>query len=281
MKEPQTKKALQYYKSALKSRTLERYERSKLQKKASKYIEGDFKSLLETARAATNSTGADLSDYVMLHSYIRHAKPTHVLECGSGLTTWIIADALRQNWEEAGRPADGKGLVVSVEEDEGWHKHARDGLANHEMADQLLPFIEYVHSGREYFHYSFLFGVTYENIPDYPYEFMFVDGPVCRYYHDENLKETFEHTAALDLVKLLLRRKLKLTVFIDNLKRTQMAYTCLFKPGSLVHYKSLSNIGVMEDITNDDLLIDTAEYIPIFSKVVQTSKFMKCPKWMP
>ena len=244
-------------------------------RKVKRYVEKHLAPLIQEAKLATKSTGADVSDYVLLHSWIRFKKPKYVLECGSGLTTWIIADALRTNWIESGEKPDQKGLVVSMEEDQDWHTHAAEGCAT-----RLRPFVEYLQSDREYFHYSFLFGVTYKTIPDYPYELMFVDGPVCRYYQDEETRETYEHTAALDLVKLLLRREdLKLTVLVDNLKRTQIAYSCLFRPNSLIYYKHLSNLGVMEEVTRADLSADTEQFLQTFKKIINKSSWNGTPSF--
>ncbi len=60
-----------------------------VRRKVSMYLaSNDLNKVLDEARSALESTGADDSDYVLLHSYIRTHRPKYVLECGTGLTTW-------------------------------------------------------------------------------------------------------------------------------------------------------------------------------------------------
>ena len=51
----------------------------------------------------TESTGCSYTDYFFLYRLIRKHKPTQVLECGTGVTTLVIAYALNQNELGTGR----------------------------------------------------------------------------------------------------------------------------------------------------------------------------------
>lgn len=231
--------------------------------------------LIARAGSALDSTGADASDYALLHSFIRHRKPQYVLECGTGLTTWVIADALKKNVEESQHSASVP-IVVSMEDNDAWFDQADRCLPA-----EFRPYVQLIKSGRVYDHYSIIFGVRYAEIPDYPYELMWVDGPVARYTSSEFSWETedYEHIAILDLVRLLQRRNLTLTVLIDNLKRTQMAYACLFKQGTIKCYTHWSNVGVLDSVTANDLVLNTGSYIPNFDRIVPKAKPWKAPRF--
>lgn len=58
--------------------------------------ENGLDKLLSEVDGKSESIGADITDYVLLHSYIRQYKVKYVLECGSGRSTWVIAHALQQ-----------------------------------------------------------------------------------------------------------------------------------------------------------------------------------------
>ena len=51
---------------------------------------------------ATKSTGCGVSDYCALYYEIRKKKPIEVLECGTGVSTLVIAHALKENERETG-----------------------------------------------------------------------------------------------------------------------------------------------------------------------------------
>lgn len=51
----------------------------------------------------SESTGCGYIDYAFLYKTIRSAKPVEILECGTGVSTLIIAHALMENEKETGR----------------------------------------------------------------------------------------------------------------------------------------------------------------------------------
>ena len=80
---------------------------------------------LHTYLRETGSTGCGYIDYWRLYSHIRKTKPVEILECGTGVSTLIIAHALMEN--EAEFKIQGK--VTSMEESYHWLK----------MSQKLLP----------------------------------------------------------------------------------------------------------------------------------------------
>jgi len=117
----------------------------------------------------TRSTGVEVSDYVRLYIAVRTLRPVSVLECGTGLSTTAIAYALHCNDRDYGDA----GHVISMEESPEWYEEAIRCLP-HLVAD----YVRIVLSPRVDREHHRLRGVCYAAIPDEPYEFVFVDGPV-------------------------------------------------------------------------------------------------------
>lgn len=117
------------------------------------------------------STGAEMSDYWMLHSYITTRRPRRVLECGSGVTSVIIAHAL---CEVATRcPASPPGHLWTMESIPEYYEDAR-ALCPEELRAfvtyHLSPQVERCWRGRAWVS-------CYERLPESEFDFVWVDGP--------------------------------------------------------------------------------------------------------
>lgn len=124
--------------------------------------------LIEAAASGNEVTGASYSDYLTLYECVRRFTPVEILECGTGISTSVLAQALRENEAEGGK----RGRVTSMEEDETWWRNARERLPA-----ELQPYVEIVHSPKIDGFYQCFRGVQYESVPDRPYDFVFSDGP--------------------------------------------------------------------------------------------------------
>ena len=116
----------------------------------------------------SDSTGCSFSDLWILYNYIKKNKPKEILECGTGVSTIVMAHALMENEEQYNQ----KGRITSMEDQEKWYKHARII-----MPDHLKPYIDLIHSEKVEYCYSIFRGIGYKNVPERPYEFVFIDGP--------------------------------------------------------------------------------------------------------
>jgi predicted O-methyltransferase YrrM len=116
----------------------------------------------------SQSTGCAFYDYWVLYSYIRKNKPKEVLECGTGVSTIVMAHAMMENEMEG----NGVGRITSMEDKEEWFKQAVECLP-----DQLRKHVDLVHSEKVEYCYSIFRGVGYKYLPERPFEFVFVDGP--------------------------------------------------------------------------------------------------------
>ena len=119
----------------------------------------------------SQSTGCEFPDYLELYDTVIRQKPKYILELGSGISSCVIASALKELGDEAGHEA----FFVSMEEDPYYHDHIQD-IFPHE----LKPYVTFIRSDRKEKMYGDLIGCYYENIPDHPYDFVFIDGPTLR-----------------------------------------------------------------------------------------------------
>lgn len=58
--------------------------------------------LLQAYIEKSSSTGCSFSDYLVLYNWVRRHKPKEILECGTGMSTVVLAHALKENYQEEG-----------------------------------------------------------------------------------------------------------------------------------------------------------------------------------
>lgn len=158
-----------------------------LQKRAKKKLQrvsnGELYGRIEDYTRATTSTGCSWADYWLLYSSVRTYKPQEFLECGTGVSTLVIAHALKEN---------GSGRVTSMEEHRGWYEMAQKLLPAPYAAIVDLRLSETVQDGHAMFR-----GIRYKDIPQRAYDFVFVDGP------EEANGLTQKESADLDFIHIL------------------------------------------------------------------------------
>ena len=157
--------------------------------------------LLTRAAGGTDVTGASYSDYWTLYEEVRRHRPVEILECGTGISTVVLAQALRENAAEGGT----RGRVTSMEEDPDWRR-----IADARLPDALRPFVEILHSPKVDGFYKCFRGVQYENVPDRPYDFVFSDGP--ERHSPVNGDKLFN----LDLIQVVRRSDRPVHAVVDN-----------------------------------------------------------------
>lgn len=122
----------------------------------------------------TESTGAKWTTIQALYDGIINSKPKAILECGTGLTTVVMIEAIRR-LQEADRSY--KPVFHSLESEEYYFDHALKILPN-----QYRGEVEILYRPRELYQTAFYRGYVYKDKPDIPYDFIFIDGPS---YQDE------------------------------------------------------------------------------------------------
>jgi hypothetical protein len=197
---------------------------------------GELPRLLRTYLSKTESTGCSWSDYATLYRKIRTLRPREVLECGTGVSTVVIAYALAENAREGDEP----GRVTSMEEHQGWY----------EMAGELLPasLSEYVDlrlSPTVETRYWLFRGMRYRDLPDRPYSLVFVDGPSTLAPSD-GVK-----TCDLDLVHVVSNASQKVSAIVDTRMRTCYVLQQIF--GRRFRFDVFRNLGLLDGCNGDEL----------------------------
>jgi predicted O-methyltransferase YrrM len=176
---------------------------------------------------ATTSTGCDYTDYLALYNYIRIYKPAEILELGSGLTTSLIAQALKEN---------GSGRLTSMEEIERYYRETLRSIPSY-----LKPFVDLRLSSTIEGRYGPFCGVMYKDIPERPYDFVLIDGP----HYDA------EKSFNLDILKILEKTVHPLTAYVDS--RTGSCFIYHLVLGAKFSFSYLRRLGVIDRATSKDL----------------------------
>lgn len=113
--------------------------------------------LLEDYLAKTESTGCQYVDYDVLYRRVRETKPRRILECGTAVSTLLLAQALRENALRDGV----QGRVTSMEDLEFWFE-----MAARQSPDELRDYAESRLSPKVEDGYTIFRGVRYAEIPD-------------------------------------------------------------------------------------------------------------------
>ncbi len=165
----------------------------------------------------TGSTGCSFSDYWELYSWVRRNAPLWVLECGSGVSSGVIATALAENQ---------RGRLISLDESLSYVERAAARLP-----PQLRQWVEFHHSELGSRQYAGLPGIFYRDVPEHPYEFVFVDGPA-----GPPRSPTEEKPFNSDFINLLLRTPDRpVAAMIDQRITTLWAFRQLM-PGARIRY---------------------------------------------
>jgi hypothetical protein len=195
-------------------------------------VGGDMVATLEQYLKESKSTGCSHADYWLLYCAIRKYRPQEVLECGTGASTLVIAHALQEN---------GSGRVTSMEESSDWY----------DMADKLLPekyrpvvdlrLSETIEDGHAMFR-----GLRYRDVPDLPYDFVFIDGP------EKAHGVTQRESADFDLIHILRKTTQPVRAIVDS--RTGTFWTLARILGrDKVRFSYLLRHGLILPSTKSDL----------------------------
>ncbi|MCF8176963.1 MAG: hypothetical protein K9J74_00495 [Sulfuritalea sp.] len=102
-------------------------------------------------------------------------RPVLILECGTGLSTIVLAAAVKY-LRASNTGYEGK--IISMESVEHWFETARKNLP-----DKYSDVVELVLGPREKYEFLFFRGYRHSNISPLDYDFVFLDGPS---YDDDN-----------------------------------------------------------------------------------------------
>jgi len=219
----------------------ERYRRGRLEERARRELKKhdalwrDLSKYLDH----TISSGASYADYWLLYSYIRNKRPKEVLECGTGVTTIILAHAMKDN-DVSGA---GGGRITSMENVPECYRSATELMPKHLKAYVDINLSEKVEDA-----YSFFRGVRYKEIPDRPYDFVFIDGPGISAPSDGH--GTFD----FDFIRVLERSRGPLSALVDTRLGTCFVLAHILRQGCIT-YDYKHDVGLVGPCTKEDLLL--------------------------
>ena len=193
-------------------------------------------SMLQAYLEQTGSTGCRYADYEALHDYVRGEKPREILECGTGVSTVVIAHALMENAEEDRI----SGRVTSMEESELWFE-----MAARLLPDSLREHVDLLLSPRVEEGYLVFRGVRYRDVPDRRYEFVFTDGP--------STKAPSDGTRCADFDYLHVVRNADHPVFGIIDKRLSTCYVLQKVFGDKFRYDPYRELGYVGPCTRNDM----------------------------
>ena len=220
-------------------------------------------SELSSYMEKSGSTGCSFIDYYVLYKRVKELKPTEVLECGTGVSTLVIAQALKENEQETGV----KGRITSMEEVDEWANMAIDLLP-----DVYRDTVEIVVSPTVDDYFSLFRGARYRDLPDREYDFVFVDGPKYRSPNDGH--PTFD----FDYIHVLRNSTKPVSALIDQRVSTVLVFQQLLGL-SRVRYSPVYGVGIVEPCTKDNLgeldkHLSSSNFIPSFRFFSKTRLFM-------
>ncbi len=184
----------------------------------------------------TKSTGCSYSDYWELYKAIRTHKPKEVLELGTGVTTIIIACALLENSKEGYL-----GNVTSLEEIEEYYE-----LSLKLLPQSLQKVVNIMHSNRIEKNYSLFRGCCYKDIPDKPYDFVFIDGPDYVTISDNMV--TFDY----DFINIVKKSAIPVHGLVDKRVSTCYVLQKIFGKEK-IRYDAVKHIGYLGPCNQEDL----------------------------
>lgn len=183
------------------------------------------------------STGAELTDYHLLHRYVAMRRPRRVLEFGSGVTTVVMAHALAESHR-----GDIAGHLYSLEAIPQFHENVKEilpGALRSYVTPICSPRREGVWRGE-------IWGFGYSELPPGPVDLVFVDGPTE--YRDDEARQRGIKGVCLDLLDLLERDPdVRLDVVIDQKFNSQEAYESVLPRGT-VRYDPVMDVGVLAGV---------------------------------
>ena len=186
----------------------------------------------------TKSVGCSYSDYWEVYNTIRTRKPKEILECGPGVSTLVMAYALMENEKEGC-----SGRITAMEELDFYYIQEKELLPKF-----LHPYVEFILSPRIEDYFSIFRGVRYRDVPDRPYDFVFVDGPELKAPSDDAL--TFD----FDFIHVVQNSENPVYGIVDYRLSTSYVFQTVFGMDK-VKFSAIHELAFVGPCNKDDLTL--------------------------
>jgi hypothetical protein len=188
--------------------------------------------------AGTAVTGASYSDYLTLYEQVRAFRPREILECGTGISTVVLAHALMEN---AAKDGGDSGRVTSMEDDRGSFE-----TASARLLEAVRGVVDLIYSPKVDGFYKCFRGVQCESLPDRPFDFVFSDGP------DRRSPVSGDKLFNLDLIHVVRNSDRPVRAVVDNNYLTFYILQKIFGV-ALARYSVSHKLMFMGPVTRDDV----------------------------
>ncbi len=194
--------------------------------------------VLQTYSGKTHFPGKHFYKYLKLYTYVKKHKPLAILECGTGISSIVMAHALMENELKTGKT----GTIKSMEENPGEYLEKARSI----VPENLKKYLEIVQSPKVEDNIYYFTGVRYNEVPKMDYDFVFIDGPTTKSIHDG--RELFD----FDFIRLVLNSNKPISALVDNRRSSCLVYRQLFGRKK-VKFNPISNIGRIKDCSKKNL----------------------------
>jgi len=187
---------------------------------------------LQQYLSQSKSTGCNYLGYWELYKLVRKYKPREILECGTGVSTLVLAYAIAENRRDFNIDC----RITSMEEIAEYLEMSRACLPA-----EYQPVVDFVQSDRVEDSIGLFRGLRYRDIPNRPYDFIFVDGPDYTTVNGQELAFDFD---AIHVAKNSTR---PINGLIDKRVSTSFVLQTLFGSDA-VSYVSSKHLGYIHGL---------------------------------
>lgn len=209
------------------------------ERKLKRIKDGKLKNIIDTARSKSDSTGCNYSDYLNLYELVKKHKPRNILELGPGISSCVLAYALKENEIEGYEP----GIITCMEESEYYFDNFKKIIP-----DEYMEIIKPIYSPRKTAFYKNYFGCFYSNIPGNNFDMIFIDGPHTTF--PEESEKAFD----ADLINLIKDKKIKDSLVILDQRVSTLEILNELISGLNLKYNpfKMFSIGRIKNLENQD-----------------------------
>lgn len=138
--------------------------------------------------------------------------------------------------------------LVSMDHIKEWADHNRTLLRRH-----IRDFTEVHYSPMDTWGYSFVRGTVFKEVPEHPYEFVFVDGPFQGFEGEIRM-------CNIDFIRVVSKAEQKVAALVDSRKYSMTAYGILLGSDK-VSFHNAWNLGAVQPVNRHDLRLGNERYL--------------------